>query len=170
MWEALLYTLLVLFLILSFIQNICILSEVELVISILIINISKLSFLCRWCIIRSHLPSAFYCLQVYEEEFEDSGIKNESINRRTDNTMAKRKRTNNDLQNIHIKDRVTRNPLKTGGKLRWPGRVGSSCSTSGTHRVNLVTKPVISHEYKKRPGSVYDKWNISVVICDTYIS
>jgi hypothetical protein len=32
------------------------------------------------------------------------------VNRRTDNTIAKRKRTNNDLQNIthKIKDRVTR--------------------------------------------------------------
>ena len=28
-------------------------------------------------------------------------------------------------------------------------RVGSSCSTSGTHRVNLVTTPVISHERGK---------------------
>ena len=37
------------------------------------------------------------------------------------------------------KDRVIRTPLKTGGELRWPGRVGSSCSTSGTRRVNLVT-------------------------------
>jgi hypothetical protein len=27
--------------------------------------------------------------------------------------------------------------------------------------------PVISHEYKKRPGSVYVKWNISMVIYDT---
>jgi hypothetical protein len=26
------------------------------------------------------------------------------------------------------------------------GRVGSSCSTSGTRRVNLVTNPVISRE------------------------
>jgi len=43
---------------------------------------------------------------VYEEEFEDRGNKNESINRRTDNTMAKRKRTNNDLQNIHIKLKI----------------------------------------------------------------
>jgi len=25
------------------------------------------------------------------------------------------------------KDRVTRTPLKTGGELRWSGRVGSSC-------------------------------------------
>jgi hypothetical protein len=37
------------------------------------------------------------------------------------------------------KDRVTRTPLKTGGELRGSGRVSSSCSTSGTHRVNLVT-------------------------------
>jgi hypothetical protein len=35
----------------------------------------------------------------------------------------------------------------------------STCSTSGTCRVNLVTNP----------GSGYDKWNISMVICDTYI-
>jgi hypothetical protein len=27
-----------------------------------------------------------------------------------------------------------------------PGRVSSSCSTSGTRRVNLVTNPVKSHE------------------------
>ena len=26
------------------------------------------------------------------------------------------------------------------------GRLNSSCSTSGTHRVNLVTHPVIRHE------------------------
>jgi len=37
------------------------------------------------------------------------------------------------------KDRVTRTPLKTGGELRCSGRVGSSCSTSGTCRVTLVT-------------------------------
>jgi hypothetical protein len=49
--------------------------------------------------------------------------------------MKKHKRTNNDLQNIHI----TLNP----------GRVSSSCSTSDTRRVNLVTNPVISHEWGK---------------------
>ena len=37
------------------------------------------------------------------------------------------------------KDRVTRTPIKTGGKLRCSGRVSSSCSTSGTRRVNLFT-------------------------------
>ena len=45
------------------------------------------------------------------------------------------------------KDRVKRTPLKTGGELRCSGRVNSSCSTSGTSRVNLVTNPVISREW-----------------------
>ena len=46
----------------------------------------------------------------------------------------------------NTKDRVTRTPLKSGGELGYSGRVISSCSTSGTRRVNLVTHPVISHE------------------------
>jgi hypothetical protein len=37
------------------------------------------------------------------------------------------------------KDRVTRTSLKTGGELGCSRRVISSCSTSGTRRVNLVT-------------------------------
>jgi hypothetical protein len=47
------------------------------------------------------------------------------------------------------KDRVTRTTLKTRGELRCSGRVRSSCSTSGTSRVNLVTNPVISREWGK---------------------
>jgi hypothetical protein len=47
------------------------------------------------------------------------------------------------------KDRVTRTPLKPGGELRSSERVSSSCSTSDTCRVNLVTNPVISHEQGK---------------------
>ena len=41
------------------------------------------------------------------------------------------------------------NPTKNGGELRCSGRVSSSCSTSGTRRVNLVKNPVISHEWGK---------------------
>jgi hypothetical protein len=48
------------------------------------------------------------------------------------------------------KNQVTRTPVKTGGELRCPGRVGSSCSTSGTRRANLVTNPVISREWGKQ--------------------
>jgi hypothetical protein len=47
------------------------------------------------------------------------------------------------------KDRVTRTSLKTGSELRCSGRVGSSCFTSRTRRVNLVTNPVISREWGK---------------------
>ena len=36
------------------------------------------------------------------------------------------------------KDRVTRTPLKTGVELKCSERVSSSCSPSGTRRVNLV--------------------------------
>ena len=58
----------------------------------------------------------------------------------------KDKRTKNDLQNIahKIKDRVTRTPTKTRDELRWSWRVSSSCSTSGTRRVNLLTNPMIN--------------------------
>jgi hypothetical protein len=45
-------------------------------------------------------------------------------------------------KHIHkTKDRVTRTPLKTGDELRCSEKVSSSCSTSDTHRVNLVTTP-----------------------------
>ena len=47
------------------------------------------------------------------------------------------------------KDRVTRTPLETGGELRCSRRICSSCSTSGTRHVNLVTNPVINHEWGK---------------------
>ena len=47
------------------------------------------------------------------------------------------------------KDRVTRTPQKTGSELRCSERVNSSCSTSGTRCVILVTNPVINHELGK---------------------
>ena len=47
------------------------------------------------------------------------------------------------------KDRVTRTTPKTGGELRYSGRISSSCSTSGTRRLNLVTDLVINHEWGK---------------------
>ena len=47
------------------------------------------------------------------------------------------------------KDRVTWTPLKTRGELGCSGRVGSSCSTSDTRNVNLVTNPAITHERGK---------------------
>jgi hypothetical protein len=78
----------------------------------------------------------------------------ESVYRRiTDNTMDKRKRRKNkqrSTKHTHkTKARVRRTPLKTRVELRCSGRISSSCSTSGTRWVNLVTNPVISREWRK---------------------
>jgi hypothetical protein len=52
------------------------------------------------------------------------------------------------------KVRVTRTPLKIGSKLMCSRRVIRSCSTSGTRCFNLVTNPVISHQWEKDWGVV----------------
>jgi hypothetical protein len=57
----------------------------------------------------------------------------QAVNRwRTDNTMDKRKRTNNDLQNTtpKTKDRVKRTVPKTGGEIR--------CSVSYLHMEGTI--------------------------------
>ena len=74
----------------------------------------------------------------------------EAVNRRTDDTMAKRKRTNNDLQNATQK--LTRTPQKTGGELRCSGRLRSSWSSSDTRRVTVNTDIIsygnsVEHKY-----------------------
>jgi hypothetical protein len=61
------------------------------------------------------------------------------------------KGTHSDLQNTTLKTRdwATCPLLITAGELRYSGRVNSSCSTSATRRVTLVTNPSISHEWGK---------------------
>jgi hypothetical protein len=73
------------------------------------------------------------------------------MDRQHNGQEKKNSTTNHDLQNIthKTKDRVTRTPLKTGGQLRCCVRLSSSCSTSVSRRVNLVTNSVISHEWGK---------------------
>jgi hypothetical protein len=95
----------------------------------------------------------------------------ESINGRTDNTTAERKRTNNDLKNItqKTKDRVTRTPLTIGGELSCSWRVSGSCSTSDIRRATLVTNPVISHEWGKDREVLRQVEHILVIIRYTYI-
>jgi hypothetical protein len=49
-----------------------------------------------------------------------------------------------------VSSRILISPLVSSRILISPsGRVSSSFSTSGTRRVNLVTNPVISHEWEK---------------------
>ena len=60
--------------------------------------------------------------------------------------MAKEKEQKMIYETLHIKLKIKKykRHLKTGGEIRCSGRVSSSCSTSGTHHVTLVTNPVIS--------------------------
>ena len=97
-----------------------------------------------------HFLSATIYTWMLVQEFEDtkgaSRIRISKRNRQHNGQKKKYKRTNNDLQNKHIKLKIPWSPLQTGGELRCLGRVGSSCSTSDTRCVNLVTNLVISHE------------------------
>ena len=91
-------------------------------------------------------------MQLLQEEFEDTNqnlwIAEEQITQCTkENVQIDKQRS---TKHTHkTKDQVTRTPLKTGGEFRCSGKVSSSCSTSGTRRVNLVTNPVISREWGK---------------------
>ena len=41
---------------------------------------------------------------------------------------------------------IMQHPTKNQNELRFSGRVGSTCSTSGPSHVTLVTRPMIEHE------------------------
>jgi len=94
-------------------------------------------------------------LFILPEDFEDTKgiirIRKSKKDRQHNGQNKKEIRTNNDLQSIthKTKDRVTRTPVKTGGELRYSGRVSSSWSTGDTRRVTIITNPSIGHEWGK---------------------
>jgi hypothetical protein len=96
-----------------------------------------------------------YFRSKFNEEFEDTkrGNQNPYIEEEQTAQWPKEKvqkdKQRSPKHTHKTKDRVIRTPLKTGGEIRCSGRVGSSCSTSGTCRVNLVTNPVTSPECGK---------------------
>jgi hypothetical protein len=64
--------------------------------------------------------------------------------RRTDNTMAKRKRTKAQIiifKILHRELKIEQNEPHLKLELRCSERVNSSCSTCGTRRVTLCYKP-----------------------------
>jgi hypothetical protein len=65
------------------------------------------------------------------------------------NKIGQKDKQRSTKHTYNTKDQVTRTHLKTKSELRCSGRVSSSCSTSGTPRVNLVTNLIISHERGK---------------------
>ena len=86
------------------------------------------------------------------EEFED--IRRVIIIRKTEGQTTIYKA---DSQNYRSSDMI---PTEIRGELGCSERVSSSCSTSDTHRVNLVTNPVMLL-MRKGSGSIYYKLNIS---------
>jgi hypothetical protein len=90
--------------------------------------------------------------------------------------MAKRKSTKDKLRSTKhthkTKDRVTRTPLNTECELRCSGRVSSSCSTSGTRRVNLVTNPgwvITSTVLWSQPWLGWPLWYVCVINDHGYV-
>jgi hypothetical protein len=75
--------------------------------------------------------------------FEDPRVNKKAANRgKTNNTMAKRKRTKGQTtiyKTLHRKQKIEqRKPIKTWGELMCSGSVSSSCSTNGTRCVTLL--------------------------------
>ena len=86
------------------------------------------------------------------EEFKDTkGVSRIHKSKKDRQHNGQKKKVQKDKQRFtkhthKAKDRVTLAPREW---FRCSGRVHSSCSTSGTCRVNLVTNSVISHEWGK---------------------
>ena len=101
------------------------------------------------------------------EEFEDTkGVIRIRISKKTrqHNGQKKKYKQRSTKHTYKTKDQVTRTPLKTGGELLCSGRVSSSCSTSDTRRVNLVTNPMISHD---KPHPIIAKEVLFFLKCQT---
>ena len=82
-------------------------------------------------------------MPLFKEKFEDTkGVSKsrQSKNRQYNGLKKKDKRTNNGLQDFtqKTKDPATWTTLKIGDDLSCSGRVRSSCSTCGIHRVAFV--------------------------------
>ena len=96
-----------------------------------------------------------------QEEFEDTKrvirIRISKKNRQHNGQKEKQRSTKHTHK---TKKSSNMNPTKNRGgggggcELRCSGRVSSSCSTSDTRRVNLVTFPVISEERTSQIKSI----------------
>jgi hypothetical protein len=84
----------------------------------------------------------------YQRSNQNPYIEEEQTTQRPKEKVQKNKQRS--TKHTHkTKDREIRTPLNPGSELRCFGRVNSSCSTSDTRRVNLVTNPMTSHERVK---------------------
>jgi len=79
--------------------------------------------------------------------------------------MKQKQMPNNDLQTLHRKLKIEQHePLKTASELRCFGMIVSFCSSSGTRRVTLVTKTVVSTFFSVQFVPIYQSVNILMII------
>ena len=108
-----------------------------------------------FCFCFNYWPQSRYIIQIntrrvlrYQRGNHNPDIEEEQTTQWPKEKVQKDKQRS--VKHTHkTKDRVTWTPLKTGGELWCSERVDSSCSTSDTRRVNLVTNQVISCERGK---------------------
>ena len=103
-------------------------------------------------LLKTDIYNCAFCDKEYESIFFKKSLKiltgviriRKSKKDRQYGQNEKDKRINNNLQNTteKTKDQVMQTSLKTGCEFMCSGRVKSSCSTSGTHHVTLVTNPI----------------------------
>ena len=85
-----------------------------------------------------------YNIELCEKSLKIPKRQSESVNRRTDNTMAKRKNTKGQTTIYKTKDQVTRTPLKTGAFLEYLYFIFRFRSQLFWGRAQLVQQHVIN--------------------------
>jgi len=81
-----------------------------------------------------------------------------SKNRQHNGQKKKYKRTNNNVQNMHItKDRVIRTQLKTRSELRCPGRVSKESEAFENDSIILFSSNIANVTYICVNGDGYEK-------------
>jgi hypothetical protein len=122
----------------SFLCNILMIIVCLLILSPLAIDVPVLPF----------MVSDYFFFWYLQEEFEDTkGVIRIRISKKNRQRNGQKKKDKQRSAKHTQKRSSNSNPIKNRGELRCFGRVSSSCCTSDTRRVNLVTHPVISREW-----------------------
>ena len=81
-----------------------------------------------------------------QEEFEDPKgvIRIRKLKKDRQHNGQKKDKQRSTNHTHKTKDQETRTSLKSWGELRYSGRLGSSCFTSGTRRFTLIYKPGVN--------------------------
>jgi hypothetical protein len=129
------------------------------------------SLLALWVLLKSRqLEMIFYekhfklITHYLPEKFEDTNMVirgKQTTHRPNDKGQTMIYKT---CQNTTQKTDDWATPIHTGNEIGYRGRVSSSCVTSGTRRVTIITNLVISHLWHKYSGTVNQVMVVTVKI------